>query len=281
MPAMAGVLGLPIADALRYIGGAYDLITGAPKPHNYQNDLRQGIASVFGPTLGDVISGRPAAHALGFDVSHRVGHARTLGEIPEMSSFDKDGVGQVLLGMALGASGENLQSAWGGVMKILQGDILGGVQAAIPRPFRDVMKADNLAERGVVTQRGRTILPADKISPWDVALQAVGFQPSRVTEARAGSAAVQEAHDEAQARHTQLTNRWLQASPAERQNVMQEIRLYNQSPGSLGFRITLDQLLRDQREQQKRSRLPGAFGLRLPAKGAQQLVGAGSFANVQ
>jgi hypothetical protein len=276
---MAGVLGLPIADAVRYVGGAYDLLTGATKPHNYENDMRQGIASVLGPELGELIS-RGLPHALGIDVHRRVSLSNLL-EIPEMSSFDKSGAEDVLFGLMTGATGENLVNVMTGVDKLMQGDILGGVQAAIPRPLRDVMKASNLAEAGVTTQRGRVLVPPEKLGPGAITAQALGFQPAIASEVRERSAAMQQAHDEAEAEHTRLTNAWLAATPLDRQNIMQEIRLYNQDPRNLGTRITMHQLLIDQEQRRKLAAQPGAMGLRLPKRGLQAYEQAGSFANVQ
>jgi len=273
---MAGVLTL-IADPLRYVMGAYDFATGAKQPHNYQNDLRQGIASIFGPELGEWIS-RGIPHMLGGDVHRRVGLANLL-EVPEMSTFDKKGMEDVLVGLATGATGENLAAIVDGLNKTLAGDPTSGIKALLPRPARDVMKAIDLGARGVVDSQGKTILPPEKLSTRDLVFQGLGFQPSQVSEFREGRNAVLEAREEAQAEHTRLTNRWLAADPGERQNVMQEIRLFNQDPKNLGFRITVSQLLRDAQQRRKQANAP--FGLRLPRKGADALAEAGAFANVQ
>ena len=65
----------------------------------------------------------------------------------------------------------------------MQGD-LGGAKALLPRIVRDPIKAINLASQGVTDSRGNTILPPAKLSPYDIGLQAVGFQPSKVSEVR-------------------------------------------------------------------------------------------------
>lgn len=273
---MAGVLTL-IADPLRYIGGAYDALSGAQKPHDYQNDVRGFMADVFGPELGEVLA-RGAPHALGFDVHRRVGLANLL-EIPEMRSFDKAGAAEVLIGAALGASGENLTNIVDGLRKFRDGDVMGGMISAMPRLARDITKAYKLDTTGVTDQRGKVELPAEKISNADVAYQALGFQPSRVSEFREGRAAVQEAQQEAKSEHDRLVQRWLAADAEERQNIRQEINLFNQNPRNLGFRITQGQLLRDLQQRRKQADAP--FGLHLPRKGAAALAEAGAFANYQ
>jgi hypothetical protein len=268
-----------IADPLRYIMGMYDWITGAQKPHDYQADLRGYLNNAVGKELGEFISRGAIDTIFGTSVHRRVGFANVL-EIPSLESYDLAGVLKMVGTALVGASGEDATKFATGMQDMLQGDVYGGMKTMIPRPVRDAMTAYELATQGVKTQAGRTVLPPEQITPYDVAVQALGFQPSRVSEAREASAAVQQVRDEAKAEHTRLTQRWLQADSGERQNVMQEIRLFNQDPKHLGFRVTVDQLHKAQQEQHKRSQVPGAFGLRLPKKGAQELMQAGSFANI-
>jgi hypothetical protein len=270
---MAGVLTL-IADPLRYIGGAYDLATGASKPHDYQNDVRGWMADTFGPELAEVMA-RGLPHAIGMDVHRRVGLANLL-EIPEMPSFDAAGAGEMIAGVMTGATGENLANIVDGLGKLARGDVLGGVQAAIPRPIRDVIKAGKLATQGVTDSKHRPILPAEKLSGWDVGLQAVGFQPSKITEFREGRAAVLEAETEAKDMRSRLTNAWITADPEDRGQVMAEIQRFNgEHPAQ---RITVSQLMRNLAQLRKQGQNPAAFGLRLPRKGAQDFMEAGRFA---
>jgi hypothetical protein len=281
----AGVLGLPFSDALRYILGGYDLVTGKKGPQtwdNLQNETRGFLADTFGKPMGEAIA-RGLPHLLGFDVHHRVGLENML-EMPEMSSFDKGGIAQVVMGLATGATGENLVNVVDGLRKALSGDVLGAATTALPRPIRDVVKAGKLGEQGVVTAAGRTILPASKISAGDVAYQALGFQPSKVTEAREASYAVQQARDEAKQQHTDLTKAWIAAKPVDRAAIMSQIRTFNADPKSQGFRITVDQMLKTQAAQAKAARAQGVFGLTVPKKAAGWLgnrqTGPGAFANV-
>ena len=276
----AGLLGTPLADGIRYFGGLYDWMTGADKPHDREADLRGFLNNQFGPEMGQLIARGAIDTLAGTSVHRRVSFANVL-EIPALESFDMAGVLKMVGTAMVGASGEDATKFANGMQAMLQGDVYGGLKSMIPRPVRDVMTANELATQGVKTQRGRTILPAENITPWDVAVQAAGFQPSRVSEAREGSAAVQQARDEAKSEQTRLSHRWLQAAPEERQNVMQEINLHNQDPRTAGFKVTMHQLLLDEQQQRKRSQMPGAYGLRLPKHGAQQLIDAGSFANVQ
>jgi hypothetical protein len=267
---MAGVLGLPTTDAIRYLGGAWDLFHGRA-PHNYENSMRGAIASVFGKTAGELIS-RGLPHALGFDVHRRVALNNLL-EMPELSNFGAKGIGEVLMHLVTGATGDNLTKAVEGATKLLQGD-LGGTRALIPRIVRDPMDAINLARKGVVDSKGHTILPPSKISYSDVGLRAVGFNPARVSETREGRAAVLEARQEQSAERSQLTTSWLEGSPADRAAAWQAIVAYNAA--NPHARITREQLLQQEKASKKSS---ATFGLRLPKQSAAALMGAGAFAN--
>jgi hypothetical protein len=272
----AGVITL-VADPLRYGMGLYDLATGNAqgKTHNYEDNAREFIASVFGKQAGEIIS-RGLPHALGIDVHRRIGLANLL-EIPELQSWDLQGVEGVALGLATGAAGGNLINMTDGVMKATQGDLGGALKTMMPREIRNAMQAYDLATQGLKTQAGRTLLP--QVGTGAVVAQSLGFQPAGVSEAREASNAVQQARDEAKAAQTRLSHAWVQADPAGRTAIWQQIVQHNQDPNNLGFRITMDQLQRDLQAQRRQAAQPGGFGLRLPRRGAGTLEQAGAFAN--
>lgn len=276
--AMAGVLTL-IADPLRYIGGGIDILNRRAKFHDYQNDVRGFLASTLGPTMGE-IAARGLPHALGMDLHRRVGLSNLL-EVPEMNGFNKEGAAQVMLGLATGATGENLQNLVDGVGKLTHGDWGGFLKAAAPRPFRDVYKGIDAATEGIKDKTGKVILPASRVGVTGGILQGLGIQPAAVSEFREGRNAVLEAREEQRSEHTDLVNRWLAASPTDRAAIMTKIRQFNADPMNQGARITMDSLIRTQQQRRKDENQAGGFGLRLPKVGARQLMQAGAFANVQ
>jgi hypothetical protein len=268
-----------IADPLRYIMGLYDWMTGAAKPHDYQADLRNGLSHLVGPTFAEFLSRGAINTFLGASVHHRVGFANMF-EMPPIESFDTAGYLKAVGTAFAGASGEDAIKFAQGMQAFGQGDWGAGFKAMVPRPIRDAMSAYELATKGVTTQRGRTLLPASKITPYDVGLQALGFQPSRVNEAREGSAAIEQRRDEAKAGHDKLVQQYT-AKPDKRADIMTKVRAFNLDPNNASAKIDMKQLNNAVKQQTKRAQQPEAFGLRLPKKGAQQLMEAGSFANVQ
>jgi hypothetical protein len=275
---MAGSLTL-IADPLRYIGGLYDFFTGASKPHDYENDSRSWLASTFGPEVGEVLA-RGLPHLLGMDVHRRVGIGNLL-EIPGLNSFDKKGAVEMLGTAMVGAAGEDAGAFMDGFHKVFNGD-MSGLKDVVPRPVRDVMKAIGLANTGVTDSRGKVGLPAAKLSPYDVTVQALGFQPSKVSEYREGKFAVQEAQDEAKGTHGKLTQAWLGAQGDDRAAVMSQIRVFNRA--NPGMRITVDGLIKQMVAARKASAAasanPAGFGVKMNPAQTRTYAPAGAFANV-
>ena len=269
---MAGTLTL-IADPLRYVGGAYDLMTGANKPHDYENDVRRWITSWAGPEMGAVLA-RGAPYALGMDIHRRVGLANIL-EVPELDSFDKAGMFKMIASAALGASGENAANVGDGMSKIAHGDIMGGIMAAIPRVVRDPIKAINLANQGVTDSKGKTALAPEQLSGWDVGLQAAGVQPARVSEFREHRNAVLEREQEVKTEHDRLVQAWASASPADRPTVMHQIADYRQDPRNASQPITMGGLMRAANDRKKQPNAP--YGLKLPKRGQASLLDAANF----
>jgi hypothetical protein len=267
---MAGGLTL-IADPLRYIGGAYDFATGAPQPHDYQNDVRGWLSDTFGPELGMVMA-RGLPYLAGIDIHRRVGLDNMLA-VPEISAFTGPAVLQALASAMTGAAGEDASNMVGGLGQIAQGNLFAGLQALVPRVLRDPMKAIKLNDQGVTDTKGNTILPPSRLAPTDVAAQALGFQPADVSEFREGRYAVIQAQQEMQSQRAALSHAWVSAAPTDRGAVMTEIRLWNQAHPTQ--RITVGQLLQEAHRATKSA--PGKIGaFGLPAKDP---ASAGRFAN--
>jgi hypothetical protein len=269
----AGVVGL-VADPLRYALGAYDWATGATKPHDYQVNERAVLANWFGKTWGELL-GTGMTHAMGIDVQHRVGVMNAT-EMPELQAFSEPAYSDLLAKALFGAAGEALASTAGGVTKVLQGDVMGGVQDMVPRPIRDVMKAWRLTTEGV-TAAGKQVLPPSAVSPWQVGMQAIGFQPAVKEEALMKRHAEQQLKQELTAERTHLEQRWLAAEPIDLPAIRSEIQRFNADPAHRGFTLTADMLHRAKQAQRRETQ---TMGLRIPKKAMGTLSAVGDFANL-
>ena len=269
-----------IGDPLRWIGGAYDMLMSPDgKPRDREADIRQVASDWFGPTLGELMTRGAIETFAGQSVHQRIGLSNLL-EPPELPSFDKKGFAEAGMSMLTGASGEDAATMAQGFMKMLHGDVMGGLVDTIPRFFRDPLKAYNLSQKGVTDSTGKTILPPDKLSGMDIADQAVGFTPSRVADFREGRYAVQQEKSENSARRTALIQGWLKADSDDKADAKDDIDAWNH--GHPGEKITVASLLKEQEAQKKAARQPpGSFGLKMSKGQTQDLQGVGSFANYQ
>jgi len=279
----AGVLTW-MADPVRYLGGAIDLLTGHT-PKERMSAMRSWLADTMGPTMGEVV-GAGVPHAFGVDMQHRLG-VNNMFNLPQLNGYAPKDFVEAAGTFVFGSPGGATVNVMSGFMKMLQGGLSGGLHdmasgaaVALPRVLRDPIKAGLLADRGVVDPRGKEILAPEKISPLDVGYQALGFAPSRVTEAREGRQAIVQARQQVADTRSRLVRRWLEADPGDRAAVWSEIAQYNASREvNLGSKITRDQLLQQLNERRKGKLHPGAFGLRLPKASERQLMEYGAFAN--
>jgi len=273
---MAGLLGTAgVAGALRYGGGAYDWLTGADKPHDYSNDLRRFLTDIAGPTVGEMLAhGLPAG--LGIDVHRRIGTADLLA-VPQLKDFSTQSM-MAMIGMALtGAAGENAMGAVAGAFKLAHGD-MSGLKAIAPRPLAEAGKAYLLAAKGVTDSKGKEMVSPDKVTPWQVAVQAAGFQPSMVTEARAARNAILEAKTEAATGKRKAIAEWTAAmEEGDKKTAAEAVKKFNTA--NPRNKITMDQLLQARKRERDAAKHPERMGLTLPKKTAKDLVQAGRFAN--
>ena len=269
----AGAVGL-LADPLRYVMGSWDFVSGKDKPHDYQVNERQWLDRMVGKTWGEYL-GAGMTHALGFDVQHRAGVMNAI-EMPELNAFSEAGFSDLLGKALLGATGETISSFGHGLSKAFHGDVNGAMLDMLPRAFRDVLKAYNLSQQGVMIA-GKQALPPGQIPGYQIGLQALGLQPAVAEETRMGSHAIRQAKEELQAEHTKLTKAWLSATPGDRPAIWQQILDWNRENRGRATPIAREQLQRQLETQRKEAKLP--FGIKLPKK-AQGLEQAAAFANV-
>jgi hypothetical protein len=140
--------------------------------------LKKASDSLFGEKLGDVARrGLPAG--LGMDMS-RVGISNLLmsdNGLPDTKDKLFADVGQIALGAPGGMFVGNTMEA---ISKWRNGDVRGAASLWLPHAagLQDMVRAWDLSQRGQVDAKGNVITPPSDVSPFDVAVRALGFQPS-------------------------------------------------------------------------------------------------------
>lgn len=236
----AGSLGLPgVALAM----GAANLLNGLfgddDEPWEAQAAYRNFLVDVLGGLTGDEelakqmgeVVARGALRAPGVrdvlpgDISGRVGLGDVLTPV-RMQKSDAEGRAwwANLVVAALGPTasiGGNMAEAvrfWG------QGDVAKGLEQALPKAARDLVRAYRFGTEGVTTGRGNPTMGADGISANELVAQAMGFTPSRIIEQYEGRAAIEGAKSALTDRRQLLLRQYSQAVIAGDHGAVEDAR---------------------------------------------------------
>ena len=178
---LAGVRGLPIW----FIWAAMDAGLGdEDEPVDSQLIFSNWVRDVAGEEAGKVAEfGLPALFNI--NISGRVG-SENIGKIGLDSPEGMHGRGLAanyatqLLGPAWGLA-EGLVVAQNEMMN--KGEYLRGLEAVLPKPFKDTLKAYRFATDGVKTRGGKRLLDQENIGLGEIILTSLGFPPEEVLRA--------------------------------------------------------------------------------------------------
>lgn len=251
-------------------------VASAMSGETYDNALRGVMSELFGTEMGELLSkGLPTA--VGVDLSQRMAlgstymfHLKTDSDASTIGSI-AESVGGPWLNVA--------ENFWDAGKKFLSGDVLGGIEHMTPHLIRDLVKAGQMSQKGVVDNAGNTLIPADKLSAPEIFAQSLGFRPDQIAETlnrnNAERSALQNVSDQKKA----LIKQFAGAEPNERQAVREQVQAFNhQHPG---FAIDASTLFKAVAQKQATALEMQKYGVRARAKQLPEVTGAGSAFNVQ
>ena len=185
---MAGVRGayfyayiLPIAAAALAMAGLRD------KDKDPEEQLRKTVLDATGDTMigravgGTLMDGLPG-YFTGTALSSRIG-VPDIGLRSPDRELNPEQAWQYWTEQALGPAFEVGHGFVKGGAKIADGEVMRGLEDALPAAFRNVLKAGRYATEGVRDKNGNAIV--EHVAPQDVAKQAIGFGPAEVADRRA------------------------------------------------------------------------------------------------
>lgn len=144
-----------------------------------EEELKEGIISIFGPQIGGALIKGVPGQVTGLDLTSRLGMAELWFRSPDRQMEGKDAYAywvEQLIG-PVPAIGANVFT---GIGLAADGNLYRGVETAVPKSVRDLMKAYRYMAEGVTTRKGDPVL--ESVSPVQAFSQAMGFSPAQVAE---------------------------------------------------------------------------------------------------
>jgi hypothetical protein len=158
---------------------AHTLFGDDDEPWDAEVALRNSFADWVGADAARAIMKGPIAALPGGDVHGRVSLDNLWFRESNRDLEGKDLV-QYWMQNLLGPMGGIAFSAGTGYDLIQEGQTFRGIEAMMPKAIKDGMKAFRYADEGAQTLRGDPII--EDFNSFELAMQAVGFSPSRMNE---------------------------------------------------------------------------------------------------
>ncbi len=240
----------------------------------YDHMIRETMNELFGTEMGELVSkGLPTA--VGVDLSQRM----ALGSLYSFhlkTDSDASTIGSVA--EAMGGPWLNVaENFYDAGRKFLSGDVVGGIQNMSPHLIRDLVKAGQMSQQGVMNNAGTTLIPADKLSGGEIFAQSLGFRPDAVAETLDRNYAERNVLQNLRDQQKALLHSFATAEPNDRQAVREKVTAFNQQHP--GFAITASSLVKAAAQRQADELEMQRYGVRARAKQLPEVTGAGNVYN--
>jgi hypothetical protein len=226
--AFAGVMGLPMINALKYTMTAVHAAFGDDDtPWDFDTEFRNWLAEWFGDDAASLIADG-AADKLGANVSSRVGMADLLFRDDDRPMTNLETVQNLFASLA-GPTGGIAVNLARGSDQVAQGHISRGIETMMPTFAKNAMKMVRYAAEGVNTLKGAPIV--DDVSTPALFAQLIGFRPTSVAEQQRKNNVAFNTNQFVEDRRQSLMNAFalsVQHGDADdRAAVMEKIRAFN------------------------------------------------------
>ncbi|MCI9865519.1 PLxRFG domain-containing protein [Rhizobium skierniewicense] len=212
MTAMAGITGTMGFSLAMMMAGM--IFGDDDDPMAFEDQFKADVVDILGPQLGGILLNGAPGHYLGIDLSSRIGMPDLWFRSPTRELQGKDEY-QYWLAQSLGATvslGEQLYTGFRVMTD--DGDVARGIEMMAPKAVRDLMKAYRYSQEGLSTIGKDQILAKDQIDATDIAAQALGFTPAKVSETWERNSALKNAETAVKRKRQRLINKWAMATMA-------------------------------------------------------------------
>jgi hypothetical protein len=183
--AMGGLYALPgVTAAMWILGKVFGSADEPQDPEAQEARLRKKIGN---PGVADILLRGASRSVLGMQDGQALGLADWSGMLSllpytKIETADRSTYQNILTGLsgaAIGGTGLKMFESMG---KFAEGDIAGGLAKALPSGVANIVKAMQLAEKGVTRTSGTQILSPDDISGFTVFLAGLGVKTGEVVD---------------------------------------------------------------------------------------------------
>jgi hypothetical protein len=243
---IAGTLGLPLATAISaLVDRVSDLASDGNNPTDSKTAYRGWLADVFGKELAEGIAHGVPRAVLGFDTGGRMGlqdllpGSRFMADRRDIKNKMESGAFN-LLGPAVSAG----TSAFVGLGKMMDGQVMDGLIDMLPLALKGPVKAEKMQEQGYTTSTGNR-LPIE-VTPWATVSQAFGFTPSVKAEQSEVNFAFQQRIGLLKQQKTVLSNNFYRAQEngEDTTKELQAVMLFNMQNPALHIDPAAGMMLR-------------------------------------
>ena len=176
----SGVLGLPLMSMTFAASNAMHTLFGNPdEPFDAETEFRSFLTDHLGTDLGRTVASGPVNQLTGLDIGGR-------SKLDQMWYRDADReqegrtAADYMLEQVAGPTSGYLLNTMRAKQLMEQGEYERALETIVPKFVRDGLKVGRYATEGVTDQRGNQI--TSDLSPFELAGQAAGYAPARVSE---------------------------------------------------------------------------------------------------
>lgn len=265
--AFAGAAGIPFLTAAMFVAGL-GFGGGDDKDGDLETQLRNWLADTIGADAARVFwKGLPAM--FGIDVSKRVGMGDMWNPMPflrmggEKTGQEKLGKVAVALG---GAPVGTLANFMDAAMLAQEGQLARASEKLLPKMLADPIKATRYGDEGLMTRKGTPVMGNRAFSAGDLAQQALGFTPLKITEHYDAANAKENTARAIKERRENLIAQWakykIKNDAAEVKSMDEAIYNWNVKHPDKGQRIDRSSLIKAANNRKKAAKETNAAGVR-------------------
>ena len=199
----AGALGMPLIGTLATIMNA--LFDDDDEPWDFETEMRNFFADVFGPEIGQAIVRGPVESLTGIGISSRVGLSELVWREPD-KTLEGRGLVEWLTEQLLGPLGGIAFKAGTAYELMQDGNTRRALESMTPTGIRSGLQALRFADEGARSLRGDPLI--EDVSTWNLFGQALGFAPAELGRKYDANRALKDIERRTLDRRERLITRW-------------------------------------------------------------------------